>query len=240
MFHLGWDFLMYALAFSDNFNKWPGNPFYYQSGKLLALVQSATEIHTCRRPQSEILLFRGAPCHWATVALRCLSQRYFSSIPLHSHCSIFSVSEVNGLSVWWFSKFWGQQEPCVLPCPACWIQVVAGDFADWLTFNGVCQVLCFHFMKSLFSNWVRLCPHPWDAAIAVQDLNLRPLCELLPAEWNAPSRPVSMLDWLSHQRSDEHENRLHALGNIVVPQQAVVGFQALLMMFVAKRSQIWA
>ena len=83
-------------------------------------------------------------------------------------------------------------------------------------------------MKSFFSNFL----------IAAQDLNLRPLCELLPTEWNALSRPVSMLDWLSPDRSDEHEKRLHALGNIVVPQQAVVGFQALLMMFAAKRSQI--
>lgn len=69
----------------------------------------------------------------------------------------------------------------------------------------------------------------------LQDLNLRPLQQILPSEWNALSRPPSMLQWLQYEQSKEEQERLHALGNIVVPQQAVLGFRCLLEMHGAKR-----
>ena len=44
-----------------------------------------------------------------------------------------------------------------------------------------------------------------------------------------------MLQWLQDEQSKEEQERLHALGNIVVPQQAVLGFKCLLEMHGAKR-----
>lgn len=64
----------------------------------------------------------------------------------------------------------------------------------------------------------------------MQDDGLRPLSEILPSEWNALNRPPSMLSWLEAERSEEAKSRMHALGNIVVPVQAKVGWHTLLKM----------
>jgi hypothetical protein len=71
--------------------------------------------------------------------------------------------------------------------------------------------------------------------ICSQD-QLRPLQEIIPAEWNRLSRPASILDWLGHERSEEDACRMHTLGNIVVPLQGTVGWHVLLGMFSHKET----
>ena len=45
-------------------------------------------------------------------------------------------------------------------------------------------------------------------------------------EWN-PGCYVPIHKWLVKQRSEEDQQRIHALGNVVVPRQASLGAQIL-------------
>ena len=79
-------------------------------------------------------------------------------------------------------------------------------------------------------------PTGWLALVLILQDNVRDLNEILPSSWNEPSKPISMLEWLVADRSTEDGHRLHALGNIVVPQQAVVGWHVLFKMLAETKS----
>ena len=75
--------------------------------------------------------------------------------------------------------------------------------------------------------------------VLLQD-DLRALNELLPTCWNAPSKPPSMLSWLVANRSVQDGQRMHALGNIVVPLQGVVGWHLLFKMLSQRETALAA
>lgn len=56
--------------------------------------------------------------------------------------------------------------------------------------------------------------------------NVTPISHCFQKEWN-PSSKVAMEDWLDPNLDEESRLRLRAIGNIVVPCQAAMGFSIL-------------
>ena len=61
---------------------------------------------------------------------------------------------------------------------------------------------------------------------AGQDIALRPLASFLQPVWNSLNR-LPLHRWLQSDYDDQYRNRMHALGNIVVPAGGKLGLNLL-------------
>lgn len=61
---------------------------------------------------------------------------------------------------------------------------------------------------------------------AVQDIPLRPLASFLQPSWNSWNK-LPMRMWLTNEMEPSYRDRMHAMGNIVVPACGDLGFEVL-------------
>ena len=144
---------------------------------------------------------------------------------------------VDGSSFWQ----WNLEQPCGRPHCCLWFSFDASFWHLHGSMTLISQASCSTEGYRKIWNWYCSCHLPavslrcWFKAW--KDVDLKPLQQALPADWN-PLNRQPLVSWLVAERTPEDSARIHALGNIVVPQQARMAFPILLRMF-KERAMLW-